>query len=47
MDINMNEAKIIKAALNALQAGARSDEPHYAHTEEFDALRRKVTHYLD
>lgn len=46
MDLNHDEAMIVRAGLNALEASARSDEPHYAHTPGFSALYKKVAEYL-
>lgn len=47
MNITIEEAKIIKAALVAFAAEGRSDEPHWSYQDDFKALMRKVKDFLD
>jgi hypothetical protein len=46
-NLQIDELKMLNAAMNALEASARSDEPHWAHTPEFSELRKKIRNAIE
>lgn len=42
MKLTLEDLKLIRASLRAFDDTARSDEPHWAHTEHFINFQHKV-----
>ena len=47
LEITKEEAKILKMAMTALDASAKSDEPHVAFSDEFRELRKKIWQFVE
>ena len=41
-NLQLDELKMLRAAMISFSESARSDEPHWAHTEEFRNLQKKI-----